>query len=590
MTAPSFGRSINFRAILIVLVLFVSENHFMAQNQVTFVITEIPTYTPRTDTIYLGTSINNWVTDPQKKFKLYPDGNYRLTIDIGKTKSFQYKINRGSWNKPEGNHWGAFLENRKFVYSDSVYEVKLKVESWEDLSQSVSMHLVLVSIPENTPYDADIYVAGNFNNWRTNDSTCRLIRNKDGIYTGEIHTGYDKVFFKFTRGTWSSAEVRWDGGMRSNRVFLPKKSIENIIVNDIKAWDDLTSEMIWLLAIFFILFIQSIILLSLLWRYYRINILMILSTIIALAFLSKCLSNIYLPLLFIPAICYAFIGPWIYSWFRYSITNEPIHLRSYQLLPLLPLFWFLHYLILPEHEFYLKIVNNELMPFFFGTYLYALGLNLFFNFKLKRLITKQIANIPELNFRLYITLQRSAYLGAILLIASGICLWQKAEIKFIADWFDNLLWLEVGFVVVYFQWLFFTSTYNNVSKKDRDLDKQESISQDRWAFLKSKLPELMKTKAVYTNPGLKLSDVASYLGTNNHYVSKLINEEFGKNFTDYINAYRIEAFIESMKSNEDHSTILNHAFKAGFNSKSAFNRAFKKVTSTTPSEYFSKLK
>ena len=58
------------------------------------------------------------------------------------------------------------------------------------------------------------------------------------------------------------------------------------------------------------------------------------------------------------------------------------------------------------------------------------------------------------------------------------------------------------------------------------------------------------------------------------------------NFCDFINGYRIresQRLIANPSGGK--TTLLEIAFQVGFNSKSAFNRAFKKHTRITPKEF-----
>ncbi|NJO89382.1 MAG: helix-turn-helix transcriptional regulator, partial [Chloroflexia bacterium] len=81
----------------------------------------------------------------------------------------------------------------------------------------------------------------------------------------------------------------------------------------------------------------------------------------------------------------------------------------------------------------------------------------------------------------------------------------------------------------------------------------------------------------------------SQLYRNQHILCfKTVERRLWEKFSDYINSYRIEAFIKTVKSKpDDGDTYLSIAYNVGFNSKSSFNRAFKKHTGFTPSEYFS---
>ncbi|MBI1227010.1 MAG: helix-turn-helix domain-containing protein [Bacteroidetes bacterium] len=91
----------------------------------------------------------------------------------------------------------------------------------------------------------------------------------------------------------------------------------------------------------------------------------------------------------------------------------------------------------------------------------------------------------------------------------------------------------------------------------------------------------------YLDALLKIGDLADTLDMPKHELSKVLNHAFGKNFFDYVNAHRVQAFI-ALRNNPRHAhlNIFDLAYQAGFNSRTAFNRAFRKETGFTPSEYF----
>ncbi|WP_220466233.1 helix-turn-helix domain-containing protein [Dyadobacter psychrotolerans] len=105
---------------------------------------------------------------------------------------------------------------------------------------------------------------------------------------------------------------------------------------------------------------------------------------------------------------------------------------------------------------------------------------------------------------------------------------------------------------------------------------------------KNKLEALMINEKIYENPTLTLVDVAQQMETSPKRVSQIINQGYEMNFNDFVNLYRTLAVIEQIKSgNHSLLTLLAIAFECGFNSKSTFNRAFKKHTKLTPKEYLS---
>ena len=101
-----------------------------------------------------------------------------------------------------------------------------------------------------------------------------------------------------------------------------------------------------------------------------------------------------------------------------------------------------------------------------------------------------------------------------------------------------------------------------------------------------KLIDYMEEHKPYRNSTLTLFDLSKQLSIAMCYLSQVINEIYNQNFSDYINSYRVK---ESQQFLLDRSngkmTILEIAYKVGFNSKSAFNAAFKKHTGVTPKEY-----
>ena len=102
----------------------------------------------------------------------------------------------------------------------------------------------------------------------------------------------------------------------------------------------------------------------------------------------------------------------------------------------------------------------------------------------------------------------------------------------------------------------------------------------------SKIKYFMKTERAYMDANLTLPGMATKLKIPSHHLSRVINEKFGLNFFDFINQYRVEEVKAKMTNPEfDHLSLLGIAFESGFNTKSAFNRVFKKVTGFTPSEY-----
>ena len=105
-----------------------------------------------------------------------------------------------------------------------------------------------------------------------------------------------------------------------------------------------------------------------------------------------------------------------------------------------------------------------------------------------------------------------------------------------------------------------------------------------------RIEELMSTEKPFLNPELNLVDLAELSDMSRAQLSHVINAGFKKNFNDFVNSYRIMAVKDHLaRGKHKDLSLLGIAFDCGFNSKATFNRVFKKLTHTSPSEYLKSL-
>lgn len=120
-----------------------------------------------------------------------------------------------------------------------------------------------------------------------------------------------------------------------------------------------------------------------------------------------------------------------------------------------------------------------------------------------------------------------------------------------------------------------TSPYQNSSLTAEDLNRY-----------KDRLLQLMKEEKPYLNMELTQAKLAAELNVPSHHLSEVLNSGFNQNFYDFVNGYRV---LEAQKLIQDKAykdaKILAIAFDSGFKSKTSFNRVFKNLTGSTPSEF-----
>ncbi len=116
--------------------------------------------------------------------------------------------------------------------------------------------------------------------------------------------------------------------------------------------------------------------------------------------------------------------------------------------------------------------------------------------------------------------------------------------------------------------------------------KKSLLDEDLLESYKAKLKNLMEKEQAFFDPQLTLRSLATMMEIPPNHLSQLLNEGFNQNFSEFVNAYRLEAFQQKVADPQyRHLTILALAFDSGFNSKTVFNTFFKKKMSQTPRAY-----
>lgn len=95
----------------------------------------------------------------------------------------------------------------------------------------------------------------------------------------------------------------------------------------------------------------------------------------------------------------------------------------------------------------------------------------------------------------------------------------------------------------------------------------------------------------YLKP-MTLHKLAKKLKTNPKYLSKIINNQYEKNFSSYINDLRINYLLKALKTDDSlkKCSIKSIAKKVGFGNAESFAKAFKRHTGINPSNYINNLK
>ena len=123
-------------------------------------------------------------------------------------------------------------------------------------------------------------------------------------------------------------------------------------------------------------------------------------------------------------------------------------------------------------------------------------------------------------------------------------------------------------------------------KSETDKYKFSGIDETVSQSIYTKTVTAIREKELYLDPDISLTILSKKVSLQVNILSQVINQNSHSNFRDFINTFRIEKATKEIRDKAQKGfTIASVAYDCGFNSLSAFNRAFKKATGQTPSEY-----
>jgi hypothetical protein len=201
-------------------------------------VVSLPGNTPPAEPIYISGNFNNW--DPgDPKYILRPNSDSVLEIRLPKgIGEVEYKFTRGDWSTVEKDPCGFEISNR-MAYYGKIPVLKDTIRSWNDLPKPGCPMLLLVidSVPENTPPNAVLYLAANFNEWSPGSRYWMFSKDPEGRYFIIIpRVKVEGIEFKITRGDWGRVECKPNGEDYENRK-LPALVGEEVHIS-VEAWKD----------------------------------------------------------------------------------------------------------------------------------------------------------------------------------------------------------------------------------------------------------------------------------------------------------------------------------------------------------------
>ena len=590
--------------------------------QLTIIVEQLPPNTPDTDTIFLAGELNNWVTNnPAYQFRYDSSGVLSLKLPASARQPFEFKLTRGNWERVETNTYGQYINNRR--YEGKKDTLALTVQSWDDLPVNPPhgwATLTIESIPKNTPPEATIYAVGSFNAWHPQDPAYKLQPNAEGSYKVDIPLMSDTTYYKFSRGSWETIEGQRSGRARINRSLILGKYSEEDLIAQIESWEDLAGNPInpytflLLLAAF-----QGLLLILAINTLQNNNraanrVLSVLLLVLSVALLGRVstydreIFNWWPRLLLLPDFIYFLYAPvfliYINRLLRLPGQQGPF-IRWWEFVPfLIHIAFYLPLMVMNKEAFIAEVVDQRLQPKFAFWGGLALVYNTAYWFVCRHIIRQYESEYgdshafePNIKFlRVVMWLKFACLLiWGLTYLIGGMGWLTETNLRSVTDKTTDTLW--VVFSLTTFFLGYYTMRQPEIFKLPaadappspqglEDRERAASMDEGEMMQIKKKLEAIMSETQTYRNPGLSLNQLAEMVGTSLHSLSMVINEGYDMNFNDFINSYRIGEFKKLVEEDTyKNHTLLAIAFIVGFNSKSAFNRSFKKLEGCTPREF-----
>lgn len=114
-----------------------------------------------------------------------------------------------------------------------------------------------------------------------------------------------------------------------------------------------------------------------------------------------------------------------------------------------------------------------------------------------------------------------------------------------------------------------------------------SLKEDQKKLLIDGILKVMEETDRYCQHDFTITSLAKLIGSNDRYVSWVINEHFNKTFTELLNDYRVKKACERLTTDAKyaHLTIAAIGQSVGYKSQTTFINQFRKCTGLTPSVY-----
>jgi AraC-like DNA-binding protein len=116
------------------------------------------------------------------------------------------------------------------------------------------------------------------------------------------------------------------------------------------------------------------------------------------------------------------------------------------------------------------------------------------------------------------------------------------------------------------------------------------LTTEQSTHIQQTLDEYILRERPFLRRRYSLRELSEETGIAMHQVSAFLNKEKGVNFNDFINRYRIDFCLQFLENSAIKKVnLIELGAMCGFNNRSSFATAFKRITGDAPSAYIRKI-
>jgi AraC-like DNA-binding protein len=269
-----------------------------------------------------------------------------------------------------------------------------------------------------------------------------------------------------------------------------------------------------------------------------------------------------------------FIGPFLYFYIKSEI-NQVRKLPGYWMVQIVSCFLIIISVgVMYPYERFPRLWGRYFIPLIYLQW----GVYIAFSVITLIPVIKKLARKEKLKpFEKWIL----AICGAVLLLFASY-VWAYLNITK-GSYINGALYFSLIIYLVVFILLYRKKT-NDLSSFSAQKYADKKLNDEEAQLIIARLNMVMTEKTLFKNPNLKVNDLAKEIKVSGHQLSQLLNNNIQKNFTLFVNEYRINEACKILSGNTN-LTIDAVGDEVGFNSKSTFFATFKKLKGMTPSTY-----